>query len=90
MKTAQAGTLESMDCLVTASEVEKGRGISVSMEGASVTRFGASILKSAKETLKGMGVMDMKLTIQDNGATDLVLRARVEAAATRLLGGESR
>ncbi|MFP4482277.1 MAG: citrate lyase acyl carrier protein [Thermovirgaceae bacterium] len=90
MKTAQAGTLESMDCLVTASEVDKGRGISVSMEGASITRFGEAILKSAKETLKEMGVKDIKLSIQDNGATDLVLRARVEAAASRLLGGDFR
>jgi citrate lyase subunit gamma (acyl carrier protein) len=90
MKTAQAGTLESMDCLVTASEVDKGRGISISMEGASVARFGAAILKSAKDTLKEMGIKDMKLSIQDNGATDLVLRARVEAAVTRLLGGDGR
>jgi citrate lyase subunit gamma (acyl carrier protein) len=90
MKTAQAGTLESMDCLVTASEVDKGRGISVSMEGASVTRFGAAILKSTKETLKKMDIKDMKLSIQDNGATDLVLKARVEAAASRLLRGDGR
>jgi citrate lyase subunit gamma (acyl carrier protein) len=90
MKTAQAGTLESMDCLVTASEVDKGRWISISMEGASVARFGAAILKSAKDTLKEMGIKDMKLSIQDNGATDLVLRARVEAAVTRLLGGDGR
>lgn len=87
MKTAQAGTLESMDCLVTASEVDTGRGLSVSMEGASIARFGDAILRTAKETLKEMGVKDMKLSIQDNGATDLVLRARVEAAASRLMGG---
>jgi citrate lyase subunit gamma (acyl carrier protein) len=37
-----------------------------------------------------MGIKDMKLSIQDNGATDLVLRARVEAAVTRLLGGDGR
>jgi len=90
MKTAQAGTLESMDCLVIASEVDRGRGISISMEGASVARFGAAILKSAKDTLKEMGIKDIKLSIQDNGATDLVLRARVEAAVTRLLGGDGR
>jgi citrate lyase subunit gamma (acyl carrier protein) len=57
MKTAQAGTLESMDCIVTVTEAEKGRGISVS--------------------------------IQDNGAIDLVLKARVEAAVRRLAGGNA-
>ncbi|HAG23001.1 MAG: Citrate lyase acyl carrier protein [Synergistales bacterium 53_16] len=90
MKTTQAGTLESMDCLVTASEAEKGRGISITMEGTSVARFGEAILKTAKETLREIGVKDIKLSIQDNGATDLVLRARVEAAALRLLGGDRR
>jgi citrate lyase subunit gamma (acyl carrier protein) len=90
MKTTQAGTLESMDCLVTAGEAEKGRGISITMEGASVARFGEAILKTAKETLREIGVKDIKLSIQDNGATDLVLRARVEAAALRLLGGDRR
>lgn len=90
MKTAQAGTLESMDCIVTASESEKGRGISVSMEGASVARFGEAILCAAKETIKNLGIRDVSLSIQDNGAGDLVLRARVEAALTRLLGVDAR
>ncbi len=90
MKTAQAGTLESMDCIVTVSESEKGRGISVSMEGASVARFGGAIIDSTKETLKNLDIHDVSVSIQDNGAGDLVLRARVEAAATRLTGGDAR
>ncbi|MDO9508966.1 MAG: citrate lyase acyl carrier protein [Thermovirgaceae bacterium] len=90
MQTAQAGTLESMDCIVTVSESEKGRGITVSMEGASVARFGEAIVSSTKDTLKKMGVLDISVSVQDNGAGDLVLRARVEAAATRLLGGDAR
>jgi len=90
MKTAQAGTLESMDCIVTVSESEKGRGISVSMEGASIARFGEAIIASTKDTLKKMGIRDIAVAIQDNGAGDLVLRARVEAAAARLAGGNAR
>ncbi len=31
MKTAQAGTLESMDCIVSVTESDKGRGISIVM-----------------------------------------------------------
>ncbi|MEA3507588.1 MAG: citrate lyase acyl carrier protein [Synergistota bacterium] len=87
MQTVQAGTLESMDCLVTLTEAEKGRGVSVSMEGSSVTRFGDAILKAVKETLKKMGARDVAASVQDNGASDLVLRARVEAAALRLKAG---
>ncbi|GAB6280679.1 MAG: citrate lyase acyl carrier protein [Thermovirga sp.] len=90
MKTAQAGTLESMDCIVTVSESERGRGISVSMEGASVARFGGAIISSTKEILKNLGIRDISVSIQDNGAGDLVLRARVEAAAKRLTGGDAK
>ncbi|MDO4559417.1 MAG: citrate lyase ACP, partial [bacterium] len=35
MKTIQAGTLESMDCLVTLSEAEPGAGIKIEITGAS-------------------------------------------------------
>lgn len=86
MKTAQAGTLESMDCIVTVTEAEKGRGISISMEGASIVRFGEAMLKATKDTLKSLGVRDISVSIQDNGAGDLVLKARVEAAVKRLAG----
>jgi citrate lyase subunit gamma (acyl carrier protein) len=87
MKTAQAGTLESMDCIVTVSESEKGRGITVSMEGASIARFGEAIVSSTKDTTRKLGVRDVSISIQDNGAGDLVLRARVEAAIKRLTAG---
>ncbi len=86
MKTAQAGTLESMDCIVTVTETEKGRGISIAMEGASIVRFGEAMLKSTKDTLKDLGVRDISVSIQDNGAGDLVLKARVEAAVRRFAG----
>ncbi|MBQ8089240.1 MAG: citrate lyase ACP, partial [Pyramidobacter sp.] len=39
MKTASAGTLESMDCLVTVTEAAPGSGVSLEMEGSSVSRF---------------------------------------------------
>ncbi len=38
MKTAQAGTVESMDCLVTVSEAEPGTGIALTLAGSSVAR----------------------------------------------------
>jgi len=89
MKTAQAGTLESMDCLVTVSEAEKGKGIFITMEGSNIARFRDSILKTAKTTLQEMGIKDVILSIQYNGANDIVLKARVEAAAKALIGGDN-
>ena len=38
MKTASAGTLESMDCLVTVTEAAPGSGVTIELEGSSVSR----------------------------------------------------
>lgn len=88
MKTAQAGTVESMDCLVTVSETEPGTGVTLTLAGASVARFSRAMEKAVRETLDGMNATDMTVSVQDNGALDLVLKARVEAAVSRLKGGE--
>jgi len=88
MRTAQAGTVESMDCLVTVSEAGPGTGISLSLAGASVARFSKAMDKAVRETLDNLDITDMTVSVQDNGALDLVLKARVEAAVARLKGGE--
>ena len=44
--------------------------------------------KKVSEVIASMGVKDIEISIQDNGALDIVLGARVEAAVKRLMGGE--
>lgn len=88
MKTAQAGTLESMDCLVTVTEAAAGAGVKLEMSGASVARFKSAMEKKVKETLAALGVSDIEVAVQDNGALDIVLGARVEAAVKRLEAAE--
>ena len=89
MKTAQAGTVESMDCLVTVSEAEPGTGLALTLAGSSVARFSKAMEKAVRETLESLGIRDLAVSVQDNGALDLVLKARVEAAVARLKeGGE--
>lgn len=88
MKTAQAGTVESMDCLVTVSEAEPGTGIALTLAGSSVARFSRAMEKAVRATLGELKINDMTVTVQDNGALDIVLKARVEAAVARLNGGE--
>lgn len=85
MKTSQAGTLESMDCLVTLTEANPGAGIKIEITGASAARFTTAMTKKINETLAALGVKDMDVKVQDNGALDIVLGARVEAAYGRLL-----
>ena len=82
IKTAQAGTLESMDCLVVVADSGAGRVIEVS--GGAVARFRASIEKKVNDTLDALGSREpLRISVQDNGALDLVLGTRVEAAYKR-------
>lgn len=88
MNTAQAGTLESMDCLVTVSEAAPGAGVKIQIAGSSAARFRSAMEKKTAEVIALMDVNDIDISIQDNGALDIVLGARVEAAVKRLMGGE--
>jgi citrate lyase subunit gamma (acyl carrier protein) len=82
IKMAQAGTLESMDCLVVVSGSEAGRVIEIS--GGTVVRFKASMEKKINDTLDALGADErLRISVQDNGALDVVLGARVEAAYKR-------
>jgi citrate lyase subunit gamma (acyl carrier protein) len=83
-RTAQAGTLESMDCLVTVTEAQTGSGIALRITGSSAARFRTAMEKKVNEVLASMGVKDIDIAIQDNGALDIVLGARVETAVKRL------
>ena len=44
--------------------------------------------KKIRETLAALGAADLNVTVQDNGALDIVLGARVEAAYKRLKGAK--
>jgi len=79
--------LESMDCLVTATEEPAGTGVIIQISGSSAARFRTAMEKKVREVLDSMGVKDINISIQDNGALDVVLGARVEAAVRRLKGG---
>ncbi|MDR1482900.1 MAG: citrate lyase acyl carrier protein [Synergistaceae bacterium] len=83
--TARAGTIESMDCLVTISGSNGGRRIEIS--GAGAARFKEAMELKINEVLDRLSAPDVKVSVQDNGALDIVLGARVEAAVARYLGG---
>jgi len=82
-KPAVAGTLESSDCQVT---VEEGSGgIDLTLESAVLNQFGNQIRKVTLETLKRLGVDDVRITIVDKGALDCTIKARIEGAVFRSL-----
>ena len=80
-KPAVAGTLESSDCQVT---VEPGNGkVDFSLESAVIHQFGNQIKKVTLETLKDLGVDNVRTSIVDKGALDCTIKARIEGAVFR-------
>ena len=80
-KPAVAGTLESSDCQVT---VEPGNGkVDFSLESAVIHQFGNQIKKVTLETLKDLGVDNVRISIVHKGALDCTIKARIEGAVFR-------
>ena len=84
--SASAGTLESSDVYVEITPAENG--IEIDLNSVVQAQFGDDILAVVREVLTECGVDNAKLTIQDRGALDCVIRARVETAVNRGKGEE--
>jgi len=84
--SASAGTLESSDVYVEIAPAESG--IEIDLNSVVQAQFGEMILEVVREVLAECGVDKAKLTIQDRGALDCVIRARVETAVMRGKGEE--
>ncbi len=79
-KTALAGTLESNDVLVT---VAPGQGVAVHIESVVLKQFGEQIRNTVLDTLAQLQVTDAEVRLNDMGALDCTIAARVEAAVRR-------
>ena len=77
--TAHAGTLESSDCLVT---VAPGEGFALDYRGANSVIFAKRL---EKHSLK-----EARVTIQDQGAIEITIMARLETALLRAAKEETR
>ncbi len=61
-------------------EITKSGGIDIDLSSKVQTLFGDSILKLCREELEFFGVKNCKIKIEDSGALDYILAARIEAA----------
>ncbi len=84
VKDAMAGTLESSDVLV---KVGPSEGILDVVVTSEVERqFGAQIRRVVAETLDRFAILEGVVIVEDKGALDCTIRARLQAALLR--GGE--
>ena len=85
-QTAEAGALVSNDVLVTVTPNEEG-GVQVQLETKNVIskQFGNQIQQVVKDKVAEMGVEDVVVKVQDKGALNYTIRARVQTALERAL-----
>ena len=82
IKEAMAGTLESSDLLVKVAPSDNDtREIVIHSEV--IKQFGRQIKRVVTETLDKLSISAGAIVIEDKGALDCVIRARVEAAVLR-------
>lgn len=80
---AIAGSLESSDALVRVSPAEV---MEIDIKSTVLGQFGDQIRTVAEKTLADLGVTQAFVTIDDKGALDFVIRARIQAACMRAAG----
>lgn len=79
-KPATAGTMESSDVFV---QIEPADGLSISINSVVMQQFGEEIERTVRDVLAENNVSKASVSIQDKGAVECVIRARVETAIKR-------
>ncbi len=77
-----AGTLESSDLLVEVLPSETDN-LEIELTSSVAKQFDELILKVVNDTLKEMDVTCATVIVNDKGALDCIIRARVQAAVMR-------
>jgi citrate lyase subunit gamma (acyl carrier protein) len=83
MKSVSAGSLESSDVLVTLGPAQNG-GLDIIVNSIVEKQFGRRIKMYAEELLENSGIDSGLVNIQDRGALECTLRARIETAISRV------
>ncbi|MBN2627164.1 MAG: citrate lyase acyl carrier protein [Spirochaetales bacterium] len=88
VKTGMAGSLESSDVLITVDS-NAGKGREIDLDSIVQRQYGKQILKVVNNTLDLLSVEDIKVRLEDKGALDCTIRARLEAAVYRAAGSKT-
>ncbi|WP_370883607.1 citrate lyase acyl carrier protein [Enterobacter cloacae complex sp. 2015409] len=86
VQAAMAGTLESSDLMVKVSPVESG--LDVVIQSEVYKQFGERIAEVVNDTLASFNIEQGLIVVDDKGALDCVIRARVQAALLRGMARE--
>jgi len=79
-KSAQAGTLQSSDLMVS---IEPDNELIVEIDSTVEKQFGHLIRAKVDDVLRRLGVSQARVIVSDRGALDYAIEARVETAVSR-------
>ncbi|MBK0004438.1 citrate lyase acyl carrier protein [Erwinia sp. S38] len=82
---AVAGTLESGDVMIRIAPAD-GQEIDLQINSRVEKQFGEAIRTTIAQTLRHYGVQGVQLIVDDKGALDCILRARLETLLARAAG----
>lgn len=78
--SAVAGTLESSDVQI---KIEPADKLVINIESSVMAQFGKQIEKTVKDVLEKLEVESANVDVQDKGALECTIKARVETAVFR-------
>ncbi|GAB6087604.1 citrate lyase acyl carrier protein [Alkaliphilus crotonatoxidans] len=85
---AMAGTLESSDISIVI-EPAQGTGITIELKSQVEKQYGEQIKRVVMETLEELKVTSALVKLNDKGALDCVIKARLQTAVLRAAGLET-
>ena len=85
IKNAHAGTLESSDAFVQVFPIS-GDNIEIELESSVEEIYGDTIRELIMSILKNMNISNVRIVVQDKGALDFVIKARIQTALLRASG----
>jgi len=83
MQTAQAGTMESNDIMITVAPRPLGSGVVVKLDSIVFAQYGEAIRQVITATLGRHQVTDIYVNAVDRGALDCTIKARLLTALVR-------
>lgn len=83
LHAAVAGTLESSDVMVRIEPLEDTQEVSIQISSSVEKQFGDAIEKIVLELIEQHEIEGAQIIIDDKGALECVLRARLEALLAR-------
>lgn len=83
MQTAQAGTLESNDIMISISPATPDSGINLDLDSIVLSQYGKAIRNAIVATLNSYNVTDVYVKAVDRGALDCTIKSRLITALTR-------